>query len=309
MSLAFAMTAKLAVVGGLVAVGVGAAAIAPTVPVASAAPGVWIDAPAVDTLLPIGQVTVEAHSTGTSNASAELAVDGQFVRNASTTAQTGTLTLVTFDWTATAGSHQLVVSVGSVSSAPRTVLVFAVAEPTTTAPVITPKPPKPPTPSKSSSSQPTTTPSATSSNATSSNATSSTSTPTSPHTTPTSQAATSSSPRTSPPTSPSRSSTPPQAPTVSTPKASNHLSWCDGSATITVTTTGATAVSIQVSPGGPKLTATGSGGSWSVLVNTAELPQGDFDQRGEYSLIATATGPGGTVTSATGTLTMDNCKP
>ena len=50
------------------------------------------------------------------------------------------------------------------------------------------------------------------------------------------------------------------------------VSWCGGSATISVTATNATAVSIQVSPGGPKLTATRSGTTWSVQVTMSEPP-------------------------------------
>jgi hypothetical protein len=294
MTPALALAAKLAVLGGLVAVGASAAAIAPTVPVASAAPGVWLDAPATASVLPIGTVTVLAHSTGTSSTdSAELEVDGHFVRNASSTAQTGTLTLLSFDWTAKVGTHHLVVSVAGLASAPRTVIVLAVSEGTSSSPVITPTSSTHPSPSSSRTAPAPSSP-----------------TPTSTTSTSHSRPPPSTSHHTTPPASPTHSTTaPPLKPTVGTPTASNSVSWCDGSATITVTATGASAVSIQVSPGGPKLTATRSGNTWTAHVDTSELPPADFDHVFEYSLVATATGPGGTVHSSAGALTMTNCKP
>jgi len=273
MSIAIAVTARAAGVAALAGAGIVATIVGLGIPIAPTGPGAWIDAPAAGLVIAPGHRTVLAHASAMPGApDADLLVDGHKVATAvGTKSSDGTLALFDFDWTAPAGKHEISIRTSTgIDSSVRTVFVTTGL---IQAPTAAPTPTSSPSVSASPSAPPVT-------------------------------AAPSPPPRPAPPPPPAP--TPPQ---VGVPTAAAHVSWCGGVTTVSATATNATSVTIAVSPGGPTRTAANASGTWTIQVHSGDLPAGDFDTRDSYTLTATATGPGGTVQSSGGTLTMDDCKP
>jgi hypothetical protein len=138
-----------------VAAGLGAAATAVTLltPVDGGSQ-VWIDEPPASSVLAPGTVTVTAHATDESRIDGlELKVDGKTVDDDRSLSRDGLLVFAVFEWNATAGAHELVVTQlggAGTTSDPRTVTISG-AEPS----------PTPTVPEETPTATPSTTPSAT----------------------------------------------------------------------------------------------------------------------------------------------------
>lgn len=115
LTLSKATIAKVALPAVAVAAAAGYAVAAPSAPVTG--PGVWLDSPLMGTTLQVGMVKVQGHASASSPvASMTLLVDGAEASSTTALEQRGNLSYATLPWQATAGTHQLQIKAGALTS-------------------------------------------------------------------------------------------------------------------------------------------------------------------------------------------------
>ncbi|MEI2825080.1 MAG: Ig-like domain-containing protein [Dermatophilaceae bacterium] len=296
-----ATIAKVALPAIAVAAAAGYAVAAPSAD--ATGPGVWLDSPLMGSVLRAGMVQVQGHASAASPISSmSLLVDGADVSSTTTLEHRGNLSYATLPWQATAGTHQLQIRAGALTS--MVVIVQVGDQPTTTQPTVVGPSIGAPTTAPTSAPAMSTPP-----------APATTAPPTTrPPTRPTTRPAPVSTPPTAPPPPPPPPTSVVPAPTILRTLVSQPLDnypGCGGTTQVTVTAeiTGATSATFVWQVAGVRGSGTMSvvsGTTWRGTsptdLYTAGAPEGTL------TVTVTATGPGGTRTS-TATATVRTCKP